>query len=103
VVRVSLPGAGTGATPVIAALVSVLALALLLAAWRMLPRRPALTGAPGSHADADRLLDQIAGLDAQYQGREAETPAEEWARYRERRAVLKADAEAALAQGPRRP
>ena len=48
--------------------------------------------------DADRLLNEIAALDAQYQGREAEVPAQEWARYLERRAALKAEAAAALAQ-----
>ena len=42
VIRISLPGAGMAATPVIAALVAVLALALLLAAWRIMPR-------PASH------------------------------------------------------
>ena len=102
-VRISLPGAGPGSMPVIAALVAVLALALLVAAWRMLPRRAPLAGARGRGADADLLLNQIAALDARYQGREAETTADEWTRYRERRAALKADAEAALARGPRAP
>jgi hypothetical protein len=102
-VRISLPGAGAGSTPVIAGLVAALALALLAAGWRMLPGRAPLAGARGRRADADLLLNQIAALDARYQGREAETAADEWTRYCERRAALKADAEAALARGPRPP
>jgi hypothetical protein len=69
----------------------------------MLPGRAPLAGARGRRADADLLLNQIAALDARYQGREAETAADEWTRYCERRAALKADAEAALARGPRPP
>jgi hypothetical protein len=100
VIRISLPGAGRGATPVIAALVSVLALALLLAAWRMLPRQTQ-PGIRAGRADPDLLLNEIAALDAHYEGREAETSADEWTRYHQRRAVLKAEAVAALARGSR--
>jgi hypothetical protein len=53
--------------------------------------------------DADLLLHQIAALDARYQGREAELPAEEWARYLQRRDALKAAAAAALARESRGP
>jgi hypothetical protein len=103
VIRISLPGAGTASTPVIATLVAGLALALLLAAWRIFPRGAAAMPPPGRRADADLLLNQIAALDARYQGRESETPGDEWTRYCERRAALKAEAAAALARGPRGP
>jgi hypothetical protein len=100
VIRITLPGTGGSSTPVIAALVSVLALALLLAAWRILParERPA-----GGGEDADLILTEIAALDARYQGREGELPAEEWSRYLERRAALKEQAAAALARESRGP
>ena len=106
VIRVSLPGAGGSSTPVIAGLVAVLALALLLAAWRLLPRRSAdpAGAAGGARVDgADLLLNQIAALDARYQGREAELPAEEWSRYLQRRDALKAAVAAALARESRGP
>lgn len=101
VVRIALPGAGAGARQVVAVLVSVLALALLLATWRAFARRRPRTAAPTG--DADGLLNRIAALDARYQGREAETPADEWADYLERRAALKAEAAAALARPTRGP
>ena len=103
VIRISLPGARGSSAPVIAALVSVLALALLLAGWRILPRRAAVAAPPGRRDDADLLLNEVAALDARYQGREAELPAEEWARYVARRAALKAEAAAALARESRGP
>ncbi len=103
VIRISLPGAGGSSTPVIAALVAVLALALLLAAWRLLPQRAAAAAGGARRDDADLLLNQIATLDARYQGREAELPAEEWARYLQRRDALKAAAAAALARESRGP
>jgi hypothetical protein len=103
VVRITLPGAGRSSTPVIAALVAALALALLLAAWRILPHRAATTGPGGRRDDADLLLNEIAALDARYQGRETELPPEEWTRYLERRAALKAEAAATLARESRGP
>jgi hypothetical protein len=69
-------------------MVAVLALALLAAAWRLLPRAPGVS--------TDRLVGEIAVLDTRYQGREAEIAPEEWARYLERRRRLKAELEAAL-------
>jgi hypothetical protein len=90
VVRVTLPGAGSDAAPILAAMVAVLALALLAAAWRLLPRARAVS--------TDRLVGEIALLDTRYQGREAETTSEEWGRYLERRGRLKAELEAALAR-----
>jgi hypothetical protein len=98
VIRITLPGAGSTSTPVIAVLVALLALALLLAAWGILPRRATAAFQPSRHADADHWLNEIAVLDARYQGREAELPAEEWSRYVERRTALKAEAAAALAR-----
>ena len=90
-VRVRLPGAGFDAGPVLAAMVGVLALALLVAAWRMMPRSKAVVS-------ADRLIGEIAMLDARYQGREAETAPEEWGRYLDQRGNLKAALESALAR-----
>ncbi|HEX6669689.1 MAG TPA: hypothetical protein VF061_09035 [Gemmatimonadales bacterium] len=104
VIRIALPGAGSGTTPVIAVLVTVLALALVVAAWRILARGRTAAAPPAVKGDAsDRILNEIAALDARYEGREAETPSEEWSRYRERRAALKAEAAAALARGSRGP
>ena len=48
--------------------------------------------------DPERLVGEIALLDTRYQGREAETTPEQWARYLERRGRLKAELEAALAR-----
>jgi hypothetical protein len=90
-VRVRLPGTGTGATLILAGLVTLLTLALLTAAWRLLPRTPVVS--------SDRLVGEIAALDARYEGREGETGSEEWARYLERRGRLKAELAAALARG----
>jgi hypothetical protein len=88
---VSLPGADPVAPRILAVLVALLALALLAAAWRVLPRARRIS--------TDRLIGEIALLDVRYQGREAESSPEEWARYRERRDKLKAELEAALARG----
>jgi hypothetical protein len=91
VVRVTLPGAASGATTILVVLVTLLAVTLLVAAWRMLPRKPIVS--------RDRILDELATLDARYEGKQADTPAEEWARYVERRTALKAELAAALARG----
>jgi hypothetical protein len=91
IVLVRLPGAGPGATPILAVLVTLLALGLLIAAWRLLPRARAVP--------ADHLVGEIASLDARYEGRAAETAPEEWARYLERRGRLKAELASALARG----
>ena len=103
VIRISLPGGGGSSAPVIAALVTVLALALLLAGWRILPRGAAAAAPATGPDEADRLVNEIAALDASYQGREAELPAEEWIRYLERRAALKAEVAATLARVSARP
>jgi hypothetical protein len=103
VVTIALPGAGGASTPVIAALVAAFALSLLLAAWRILPRRAPAAVPAARDVSVDRILNEIATLDARYEGRTGETPAAEWGRYLERRASLKAAAEAALARGSRGP
>ncbi len=90
VVRVRLPGAAPDSRPILAAMVALLALALLLAAWRLMPRAQAVS--------TDRLLGEIAQLDTRYQGRESETAADEWAGYQERRRGLKSELERALAR-----
>jgi hypothetical protein len=89
-VRVLLPGTGFDAGPVLAVMVSVLALALLAAAWRMFPRARVVS--------TDSLIGQIALLDARYEGRQAETAPDEWVRYLDRRRTLKAALESALAR-----
>lgn len=89
-VRVSLPGSGFDTRPVMVVMVALLAAALLAAAWRILPR--------GQVVSTDRLIGEIALLDARYQGRETETTADEWGGYLDRRRELKAALEAALAR-----
>lgn len=89
-VRVVLPGTSFDAQPILAGMVAVLALALLAAAWRLLPR--------GQVVSTDRLIDEIALLDDRYQDREAGTPPDEWGQYLERRRTLKAALESALAR-----
>jgi hypothetical protein len=90
VVRVMLPGTTSGGTPILAAMVAFLVLALIVGAWRLLPRAPVRS--------TGRLLDEIAVLDARYGGREAETAPDDWASYIQRRGRLKAELEAALAR-----
>ena len=90
IVRVTLPGAGSEAAPILGAMVALLAVALLAAAWRMLPRARAMS--------TDRLVGEIALLDTRYQGREGEATPEEWAGYLERRERLKGELQAALAR-----
>jgi hypothetical protein len=61
-------------------------------------RRPA-PGAPERLREgADALAAQIAALDERFEGREADTPPDEWARYTARRAELKGRLRAALAR-----
>jgi hypothetical protein len=54
-------------------------------------------------ASSDELLERLAGLDARYQGREAEVSANEWREYQSERARLKSLLESSLAvRGPSR-
>lgn len=92
-VRITFPGPPLAARWLLPALVTAVGGALALAAlW--LGRRAA--AGPDPAAAADALVAQLAGLDARYRGREADTPPEEWQRYREERGRLKARLEAAL-------
>jgi hypothetical protein len=101
-IRIGFPGAGLASRWVLPALVAVVAGALILAGvWAAL-REPALAGAaPNAGAAAvDGLVTRIATLDARYHGREAVTPPDEWRRYQDERARLKAELAAALEAGP---
>jgi len=93
-VRLTIPNLAKTPRLLLAALVAGVALVLGLAAWRVTTARPArvTTSAPGT------LLNALAELDARYTGREAEVAPEEWQRYQEERARLKASLEAALAE-----
>jgi hypothetical protein len=65
----------------------------LLAGLVAVLRRPApaaVAAAPVA-ADRDAILRRIVALDERYDGREAQTPPEEWAAYRARREALKAE------------
>lgn len=66
-------------------LVGAVGVALLVTAILAVRRRPATGGGTG----APDLIEQIARLDARYQGREPEMPAAEWAAYQGERARLK--------------
>lgn len=77
-------------------LVSLVALALGGLTFRALRRpAPAQVEAP--------LLDQLARLDARYAGKQGETAPEEWARYEQERAALKARLAAGLVPDERVP
>ena len=89
-VRVTLPGIPGDSRPLLIAMVGVIGLALAVAAWRALPRMPLVS--------VDRLVGELASLDARFEGKQPETAADEWSRYRARRDRLKAELEAALAR-----
>lgn len=92
-------GPAAAARRVLIGLVAGLALALGAAAvWLVRrPRRSVSRPAAGQPDEAGHLLDAIAVLDARYAGREAEVPPDEWQRYADERAALKARLEHALA------
>jgi hypothetical protein len=97
VLRVVLPGRGRAPEWILAGLVAAVALALAIAGGRLMLRRAT------PDASADELLERLAGLDARYQGREADVPAEEWHRYQSERGRLKSLLESSLAmRGPSR-
>jgi hypothetical protein len=92
-------GPAAAARRVLVGLVAGLALVLGAAAvWlARRPRRAAPLPVAGEPDETARLLDAVAALDARYAGREAEVPADEWRRYTDERAALKARLELALA------
>ena len=89
--RVVLPGRPRAPEWILAALVTAVALALAAAGWRLATRQATARESP------DELLERVAGLDARYQGREAEVSADEWHQYRSERARLKSLLESSLA------
>jgi hypothetical protein len=93
VMHLTLPRPGGVPRVLLVGLVGALALVLAVAGWRAVARRPAAREAP----TPGHLLDALAELDARYEGREAEVPADEWERYRNERARLKAALDRALA------
>ena len=95
-VTLAVGGGATTSWRVLMGLVGGVALALALAAWRLLRR----ASRPAPRLDAGPLLDALAALDARYLGRAAETPGDEWRAYEAERARLKAELEAALAASP---
>jgi hypothetical protein len=97
IITITLPEAPGAGQRWLAPLVGLLALALGAASWWGLRRRAPVPASPGASLDASSLLETLAELDARYAGREAETPAEEWSAYQERRARLKAELAIALA------
>jgi len=80
-------------------LVGALALALGVLAAFVLKRRAAPVPVPvSSPADrVSRLVEEIAGLDAAYAGREGDVDAETWRRYQADRARLRHELDDALA------
>jgi len=98
-------GPAAAARRVLVGLVGGLVLVLGAAAvWLVRrPRRAAALPRPGQPDETARLLDAIAVLDARYAGREADVPADEWQRYTDERAALKARLELALAGAGRGP
>jgi hypothetical protein len=92
-VRLTLPNLARTPRLLLAALVAGVALVLGLAAWRVAGSGAGRVAPP---APGD-LVDALAELDARYAGRESEVEPEEWRRYQEERARLKASLETALA------
>ena len=92
--RVSLPGRSRAPKWLLAALVATVIAVLSGAGWYFVWGRSKLPT-----LSTDQLLAAVAGLDAQYAGREAETPEDEWRTYHLERARLKALLQASLAAG----
>jgi hypothetical protein len=91
ILRVVLPGGRRAPEWILAGLVAAVAVALAIAGGRLMTRRVT------TDASAEELLERLAGLDARYQGREPEVPAEEWRHYQSERARLKSLLESSLA------
>jgi hypothetical protein len=91
IIRIILPSLRQAPSWLLAALVAALGLGLAGAGWYLYAHRPEHPARPAD------LVDAIAALDARYQGREAETPADEWSLYQQERARLKAGLQSSLA------
>ncbi|MGH7627963.1 MAG: hypothetical protein ACREOF_00930 [Gemmatimonadales bacterium] len=100
-VRIAFPGAPIALRWLLPTLVAIVAGTFVVAgAWAV--RRSLPAAAAGDPAGtADGLLARLATLDAAYGGRESVTTPEEWRRYQDDRARLKAELIAALAPGRR--
>jgi hypothetical protein len=96
IIAVILPQPTGGGQRWLAPLVGILALGLGSAAWWALRRKGPVTAPAHRALEPSPLLEALAELDARYAGREADTPAEEWSAYQERRASLKAQLAVAL-------
>jgi len=95
---IALPAALLSSRQLLTALVAIAAAVFVLLAWLVARRRRTGAAVPSpAPPDPGFLADAIARLDARYQGREGETPAEEWTRYQAERARLLALLSAALA------
>jgi hypothetical protein len=93
--RVVLPGRQRAPEWILGALVAAVAIALAVAGWYFLTRGRT------AGVSTDELLERVAGLDARYQGREAEVSGAEWRQYEAERARLKGLLESSLAaRGP---
>ena len=93
-IRISFPRPPLSLNWLLPALVALVAGTLLLAGVYALRGAPAGAGDPA--ATADGLLARLASLDAEYAGRETAVSRDEWSRYQEDRARLKAELAAAL-------
>jgi hypothetical protein len=92
--RISFPRPPLSFNWLLPALVALVAGTLLLAGVYALRGGPAVAGDPA--ATADGLFTRLATLDAEYTGRESAVPGDEWNRYQQERARLKAELAAAL-------
>jgi len=102
VLAIALPGgARRTARWLLVALVTMSAIALLGLGWRLLRRTPPRIAPEVRQEEgpAAAALDAVAELDARYAGRESDVAPEEWARYEEERARLKAALRETLASG----
>ena len=100
VVRLSFPAPPLVLRWVLPVLVAVMA-GTLAVAGALLTRRAPAEGQGDPAATADGLLTRVATLDAQYGGKETAIPPDEWHRYQQERARLKAELSAALAAARR--
>ncbi len=102
VVRIAFPGPPLAVRWLLPALVAIAAAALVAgAAWAA--RGPGAAPARGADpaATADGLVHRLATLDAEYGGRRSEIAPDQWQRYQDERARLKAELGAALAASDR--